>query len=366
MKKLTLLLFAASTALSSLAQTQWINPSSMHDEIIQNQGFENKGNHFYTRIPEAIKNEVSKGVWINGQHSAGLSLYFVSDAPEIKIRYQVAGSLAMPHMPATGVSGISLYRVDPKGRKDICQGRYAFQDTIHYVFPHLQASAGQKNKFEYHVSLPLYNQVKWMEIGIPEDDYFKFIPKIKGKSIVVYGTSIAHGACASTPGMAWTNIMQRHLDCPLINLGFSGNGKLEKGVIDFMNSMDAQLFILDCMPNLIDETDEVIYQKVMDAVELIRSKRDTQILLIEHAGYSNQFTDSTMKERYDHANRTQHKAFKELLAKGIKGLHYLSREELNLSPDAWVDYVHPSDFGMQRQADEVTKKVRSILHIAVK
>lgn len=46
--------------------------------------------------------------------------------------------------------------------------------------------------------------------------------------IVLYGTSIAQGACASRPGMAWGNIVSRSLEIPLINLGFSGNGKLEK------------------------------------------------------------------------------------------------------------------------------------------
>ncbi|MDY5238815.1 SGNH/GDSL hydrolase N-terminal domain-containing protein [Bacteroides helcogenes] len=31
------------------------------------------------------------------------------NAKEINVRYTVAGSLAMPHMPSTGVSGVDLY-----------------------------------------------------------------------------------------------------------------------------------------------------------------------------------------------------------------------------------------------------------------
>ena len=365
MKKSLALLLWMSFTTAGFSQTKWINPTDAGFAVIQNQGFANETNSLYTRIPERIKTEVSGGVWGNGQHSAGLSIHFLSNAPEIQIRYQVKGNLAMPHMPATGVSGIDMYRIGTGGETDRCVGRYSFKDTIVYAYPNQFAATYHKKGFEYHIYLPMYNQVKWMEIGVPTDSYFRFIPKSQERPIVVYGTSIAHGACASRPGMAWTNIVQRNLECPLINLGFSGWGKLETGVLDFMNEQDAQLYILDCMPNLPLETDAVIYQKVIDAVKQIRSKHTTPILFIEHAGYSNQFTDTTRKEEYDHANRTQAKAFQDMKAQGVKDIYYISREELNLSPDAWVDHVHPSDLGMQRQADVVTQKIRQILHLHV-
>ena len=74
----------------------------------------------------------------------------------------------------------------------------------------------------------LYNNVKWMEIGTPEGTKFTPLAIRPDKPIVVYGTSIAQGACASRPGMAWPAILGRKLDHPLINLGFSGNGMLGK------------------------------------------------------------------------------------------------------------------------------------------
>ena len=39
------------------------------------------------------------------------------------------------------------------------------------------------------------------------------------------------------------------------------------------------------------------------------------------------------------------------------------RDSLNIPSDGWVDYVHPSDFGMKQQAIVVERKVREILHI---
>ena len=46
-------------------------------------------------------------------------------------------------------------------------------------------------------------------------------------------------------------------------------------------------------------------------------------------------------------NEGAKKAFEELQAQGIKDIYYLTREELGPHPDAWVDYVHPSDWGME-------------------
>jgi hypothetical protein len=90
-----------------------------------------------------------------------------------------------------------------------------------------------------------------MKIGVPEDKNFSPLPLNKKKPIVVYGTSIAQGACASRPGMAWTAILGRRMNIPLINLGFSGNGKLEKEMLDLIAEIDAEVYILDCLQNML-------------------------------------------------------------------------------------------------------------------
>lgn len=138
------------------------------------------------------------------------------------------GGLSMPHMPATGVSGIDLYATDNNGQERWCAGNYSMGDTIVYNFRGLSYAAKSGNGFEYQLFLPLYNSVSWMEIGVPADASFRFLPVSQEKPLVIYGTSIAQGACASRPGMAWGNILNRKLGHPVINLGFSGNGKLKK------------------------------------------------------------------------------------------------------------------------------------------
>ena len=99
--------------------------------------------------------------------------------------------------------------------------------------------------------LPLYNGIKWMEVAVPAESEFIPLQVRNDKPVVVYGTSIAQGGCATRPGLAWTNILSRKLDRPVINLGFSGNGRLEKEVLDLVAATAAKIYVLDCLPNLV-------------------------------------------------------------------------------------------------------------------
>lgn len=365
MKKLLCSLLFCLVALSVSAQWKWYNPMEAGFPVIQNQGFTNEIGKTYSRLPDRAKDVVRGAVWDLSRNSAGLAVYFYSNAPQIRVRYTVSGGYNMPHMPSTGVSGVDMYSINSDGQWNLCSGNFSFGDTIQYTYNGLGKDKYHDRGFEYRIYLPLYNSVKWIEIGVPEGGELEFIPMSTEKPILVYGTSIAQGACASRPAMAWTNIVQRSVGYPLINLGFSGNGKLEKEVLNFINEQDARLFILDCMPNLTPYSEEEVTNLVVNAVKQIREKHAAPILLVEHAGYSNAPTNKDQLESYTKVNKASRKGFEMLQAANIKDLYYLSHDELNLMPDSWVDTVHPSDWGMQQQATAVEKKVREILRIPI-
>lgn len=357
------LTFICLTVLGAHAQWNWFDPLACGFPVIQNQGWTPEIGGSYVRLPQRAENKVRKPLWDLSRNSAGLAIHFYSDAPELRIRYVVDGPLNMPHIPTTGVSGVDLYSIDSDGQWRYYFGGYPSGDTLQYHYTNIGKDKYHDRGYEFRVCLPLYNSVKWMQIGVPQKSELTFIPVSSEKPILLYGTSIAQGACASRPGMAWASILQRSMGYPLINLGFSGNGRLEKEVLDFVCEIDARLYILDCLPNLTPKSKDEITQLVSDAVKQIRATHSSPILLVEHAGYSNALADDTKLQDYMRMNEGAKKAFEELQAQGIKDIYYLTREELGLHPDAWVDYVHPSDWGMETQANAVERKVREILHI---
>ena len=361
-KTLFVLLVCLTSTLSISAQMQWKNPMNEPFQVLRGQAWQNELKGTYNRMPDRAEKTIRKAVWDLSKHTAGMSIAFRSDAPQIKIRYQVSGSFSMPHMPSTGVSGVDMYATDIDGERHWCSARYAFRDTVTYTYNKLSYGQSAAQGFEYELYLPLYNNVKWLEVGVPEGHKLQFIPASQEKPIVLYGTSIAQGACASRPGMAFGNIIGRKLEHPVVNLGFSGNGQMEPEVFDLLAEIDAQLFILDNMPNMGGDRLPKIYERTINGVQKIREKTNAPILFVEH--YTNSHIGTSIEEEsgYKKNNLELRKAYRTLKEEGVQNLHFLSEEELGLTQDCSVEGWHPNDLGMQVYADAYVPKIKEILN----
>ena len=335
----------------------WHNPLETV-RILDGQGWADIGYH---RFPDKAENLVRQAVWNLSKNAAGLSISFSSNSEKIRVEYEVSGGMGMHHMPATGVSGVDLYV--KKGAEWLwSRGRFNFKDSqITYEFTVDNPNNGEAN---FKLFLPLYNTVSNLKVGVLEGSELRFLNPDKQKPIVVYGTSIAQGACASRPGMAWTNILSRILNTPIINLGFSGNGRLEAEVIELLAEIDPSIYILDCLPNLSPNekrTKEEIQRRINNSVLRLREKRpNASILLVHHAGYSDGHVDKQRKVVYETLNSWMSEAFTALKSMGIKNLFLLSNDDIGLTNDAFVDGTHPTDLGMQQYANAYGKALLNI------
>ena len=201
---------------------------------------------WFDRLPASAEGQVTSAVWNLSRDSSGMMCRFKTDATAIHVHYKVTkANLGMPHMPATGVSGVDLYARDDSGKwKWVQVTKPATQEVKAEIIKGL--APGYR---EYAAYLPLYNGVEFMSIGVAKGSKFEGQPP-REKPIVFYGTSITHGACASRPGMVHTAILGRRLDMPVVNLGFSGNGRMDKAVGDFLVQVDAAVYVIDCLPNM--------------------------------------------------------------------------------------------------------------------
>jgi hypothetical protein len=313
----------------------------------------------YDRLPAKAEGVVRKEVWNLSRNSSGIAVPFVTDATTIKARWTLTSDrLAMPHMPATSVSGLDLYVRDDQGqwRWLACRAPESTDATATLV---TGLPAGTR---EYLLYLPLYNSVKSLELNVPAG---KFIaaptprPEDHRKPIVFYGTSITHGACASRAGMTHVAILGRRFERPVINLGFSGNGRLESEVATLLAELDPVVFVIDCLPNL---TAPEVAERTKPVVEIIRKQHPTTpILLVEDRSYPDGFLLHDRRERNLTSRVEFRKAYDEL-KQSDKNLYYLEGEHL-LGDDneGTVDASHPTDLGFMRQADAFQKALEPIL-----
>jgi lysophospholipase L1-like esterase len=349
---------------------QWWDPSKNTFPVIEGQAWPTEVKNFYDRFPERAQKTLNPNVWNISHSSAGLYVKFQSDANEITVRYVVQnkGTFAMSHMPATGVSGIDLYALDHDGSWQWAPGSFSFSDTIVYHFSNLEADHNfPGRRCEYRLYLPLYNAVDWMEIGVAQGKTFIPMPLSVEKPIVVYGTSIAQGACATRPGLAWTALLNRSLDRPVINLGFSGSGKLEGSVIDLMTEVEAKVYVLDCLPNLTAGagfSEDEVDKRLTDAVRRLRKvKPHIPVLLAEHSGGSKgSIMDTARLNEYERVNKVVRRVYKKLRAEADSNVYLLSNREIGFDINATVDGIHPNDVGMIRYATAYERVLRTITH----
>src|SRR4029079_19717549 len=82
----------------------------------------------FDRLPARAEKIVRPPIWELSRHSAGLYVDCATDAKSISARCTLTSDrLAMPHMAATGVSGLDLYIKNDEGRWQRLAGRQPAQ-----------------------------------------------------------------------------------------------------------------------------------------------------------------------------------------------------------------------------------------------
>ncbi len=306
----------------------------------------------YDRFPISVKNKVREPVWSLSRNSAGVSIRFFSNSTTIRVKWELLSDLRMNHMAETGIKGIDLYF---KGR-----------DGWQYV--NTARPEGKTNDFllvgnmsperrEYRMYLPLYDGVTRLEVGIDSLAYISKPEKHKGRPIVFYGTSITQGGCASRPGMVHTSIISRKLGLECMNFGFSGNGRMEKPVVDLIAAIDALFYVIECSENM---TPEEINENSAPLLSVIRQQHPhTPVVFVNNMTYENSSLDEMSMKGIIAKNEMIGNVFRKLTEAGNKNLYFIDKSRsLGLDHEATVDGVHLTDLGFMRYADFLSGKFR--------
>lgn len=301
----------------------------------------------YERLPAWMENITRKPVWDLSKNCSGLAVRFRTNSPAIGIKWEVIGDVFMNHFTMTGIKGLDLYC--------LVNGNWQFVNSARPVGKLSSIIIIQnmpEEEKEYMLYLPLYDGISTLEIGIaPRAEIHA--PEVNkpqtGKPVVFYGTSITQGGCATRPGMAYPNILSRMLNHEIVNLGFSGNGKLDLEVAEAMASIDASCFVIDCLPNV---SIELMNENYVRFLEIIRKNNPvTPIVLIENILYPHMYFDQYVYFSIQKKNETLKRIFLEQKKKGDRKIFYVEADKLiGKDQESTVDGVHLTDLGFLRMA----------------
>lgn len=302
----------------------------------------------YCRLPQSLNGKIRQPLADLGRNTAGIYIRFASDASAIGARYKTR-AFNMDHMSATGVHGLDLYTIGDDGRwTTVASGRPGMRNT----HPEMMIAQNMEPRMrEYMLYLPLYDTCDSLYIGVNEGAAVKastLDSPQKDGYIIMYGTSILQGGCASRPGMVFTSILGRMLDRQVMNLGFSGNGRLDTEVAELIAASHPSVVMIDVCPNIKDA--ELLAEKLPPFIKIIRDAQpDLPILvcgspMFPVARYEKSTYD-TLKAKNDWLDSF-------FAANTDPNLHYFPGEKI--IDDDWeitVDNYHFTDLGFKRYAE---------------
>jgi len=347
MKKLILAtVLVVLGSISGYAQFKYVDAA----ELSINGQFTNIDCDTYHRIPAKYMTDLRESLQWQASNSTGMYVRFRSNSVAIAARWSSRWDSHMNHMTDTGVRGLDLYVLDGDGWKFLGAGRPAEKSPSEYTM--IYCMDGQFH--EYMLYLPLYESITKLEIGVDAGAVIE-MPKLSSpstsKKIVMYGSSILQGGCASRPGMAFTNILSRRLDREVLNFGFSGNALLDLQIARIMAMVDnPALFFLDYCPNA---SPQDIKEKGLDFVKILREAHpDVPIIIIDDVFYNGYGIDWSVTNSVDSKAKANKELMNEIRQAGIKKVYHISGQwTLGNDTEPFVDGTHFTDLGMMRYAE---------------
>ena len=146
-----------------------------------------------------------------------------------------------------------------------------------------------------------------------------------------------------------------------MNLGFSGNARLDYEIAELMAAVDnPSLFVLDNVPNcsasLIDEREEKFFRIIRDA------HPDVPVVFIENPNYPHAVFDKVAAADIAARNASMRAVYDKLKKAGEKKIYYIKGDKmLGLDGEATVDGVHFTDLGMVRYTEYVLPTLKKAL-----
>ena len=305
---------------------------------------------FFKRLPDEIGLNTNSGVSGLYKNTAGGRVRFSTDSDYIIVRAFMHSFTEFAHMTRLGVRGFDLYIDDPESGKSAFYGCFQPPKDIESGFEEIITFKTKELRY-ITINFPLYNSLDALHIGLQEGAALGEGAKYANElPVVFYGSSITQGGCASRPGNCYQNMISRRFNMHYINLGFSGSGRAEDIIVDYMSGLDMKIFVSDYDhnapdPDYLKATHYKMYEK-------IRAKNpDIPYVMISRPDFRKP-TESGLEDSQKRRAIIE-ESYRRAKESGDENVYFIDGEsffEGEYTDSCTVDYCHPNDLGFSRMA----------------
>ncbi len=346
--------------MAAAAEKQELKYVNALDLRIINKGFDDSLTP-YTRIPMCLKDSVRPTLWERAQCSTGMAVRFATDSKKVAVRYNLLWNTHMVHMADTGLKGVDLYRLSDEGQWEYVNTCRPYKSDSIQTKVFVENLTGDMR--EFMIYLPLYDGINWLEVGVEQNATIQkpiIDNPVSNKQIIFYGTSILQGGCSTRTGMCGTNIVQRDLGIECVNIGISGEGKMDFCMARAMAGIkDAVAYVIDPIPNC---TEMMCDTLTYDFVNILRTLRpEVPIIMVEGPMYPYAKFDKYFANYLPKKNAAFYKNYLRLKEENPNNIYYVTCEGLYGDHEGTVDGIHATDIGFLAYAKKLEPVIMQAL-----
>ncbi len=206
---------------------------------------------------------------------------------------------------------------------------------------------------------PLFSEIRSLEVGVQEGAEISALPNPFRHRIAFFGSSFTHGVSTSRPAMNYPSQLSRATGLHILNLGCSGNCKLQPYFCDVLCAADADAFVFDAFSN---PTIPEIEERLFPFIEKLQKAHPGKPLIFQRTIYRERRNFSVSAEQFEHSRQERAAELMKEAVRRYRDVYYIeTTNATSPSHETSVDGTHPGDYGYTLWAESLRKPLLKIL-----
>ncbi len=312
----------------------------------------------YARVDTSKHKFDSKQITAYCDYGAGVYVLFTTDSKNISAKWKNAPRATGANMTPIVQRGLDLY-IKSDGRWVFAGVGRPARESANGVNKDKIVENMADGAKECMLYLPIWCAIEQLEIGIDENASIAPLDWPFSHKIIVLGSSITHGASASRPGLTYTARMSRMTGMDFVNLGFSGNCKLQPEFARLIAETEADAYVFDAFSN--PSTAE-IKDRLASFVRTVATAHPDKPMIFIQTTIRDRSTFNTKWAAWERERRETVTRLMTEQARRYKNVYFLDSDDmLGHDHEATSDDTHPNDVGFDRFTDTWLPKILKVL-----
>lgn len=284
----------------------------------------------------------------------GLAVLFKTNSTTISVKCEY-GWKAVP-MTSTMVTirGFDLYIKDGKDWKYAAAGVNKEEKENENLVLIRNMDGKEKECMLY---LPIYSELHSLQIGVQEGAYIQALESPFRHRIGIFGSSFTHGASTTRSGMTYPMQLTRWTGLQFLNLGCSGNGKLQPHFAKVLCDADVDALVFDMFSN---PSPKIIEDRLFPFIEEIQKSHPDIPLVFQQTIYRERRNFDCATEAYESKKQEVAARLMKEACKKYENVYFIQTNATDKLHETSVDGTHPSDYGYTLWAKSIQKPLLKI------